>query len=112
MRLYNLFPLLAGPFVQAAADPAHTSTIARSSVSDMVSSSTDGFSWRPATSCGKYRRIVVGRLKTAEGASIFSSSWIRAVASRSPWAARLAPKRLPLASGAAAVLGAEKLRVW
>ena len=94
------------------ADPAHTSTIARSSVSDIVSSSTGGFWCRPAASCGKYRRIVVGRLKTVAGSSIFSSSWILAVASRSPWAARLAPKRLPLASGAAAGLGAEKLRVW
>src|ERR1700679_4066998 len=85
--------------IVSSAEPAHTSTMARLSVSDIVSSSTGGFVWSAAASCGKYRRITVGRLNTFAGSVTFSSSCRRAVPNRAPCAATLAPKRLPFPRG-------------
>ena len=66
-----------------SAEPAYTSMIARLSVSDIVSSSTGDFVCCAAASCGKYRRITVGRLNTFAGSVTFSSSCRHAVANRS-----------------------------
>src|SRR6266404_4853011 len=96
---------LSSPF------PIHAPATVRSSVIDIASSLTAGLSWYPADSLGKYRKRTMGRLRRDSAFSTGLCKETQASARRWPCAERLAPNRLPDATGAAAGLEAAKERV-
>src|ERR1700750_2685273 len=105
---------LASPFVSgkwSSAFPAHAPATVRFSVIDFASSLTAGLSWYPAASLGKYRNKTVGRLRSDSPSSTGLRKVTQASARRWPCAERLAPNRLPDATGAAAGPEAAKERV-
>ena len=92
----------------------------RMPVMDGASSLNRSNNVTPTSSASFSRDNQAGRRFSAPSRRLISScqnpatlrSWWLDSARRSPCAATLAPNRLPLANGAAARLGAEKVRVW
>src|SRR5450755_4239878 len=108
-RAWSSSPFVSGKLSSPC--PIQAPATVRLSVIDIASSLTAGLSWYPAASLGKYRNKTVGRLRKDSPFSTGLCKVMQASARRWPCAERLAPNRLPDATGAAAGPDTAKERV-